>query len=70
MESTDRIASVVALVLSGVLASALVSATIWDTYCLFYGSPSDTVSVVIRKIITKWPIVAFMAGMLAGHLLW
>ena len=42
----------------------------WDSYLLFVGDEDATVSVVLYESARQWPVIAFMAGFLCGHVFW
>jgi hypothetical protein len=47
---------------------AFVVMALFDLWLLLRGAP--TMSDVLQKAAHKWPILAFAAGVLAGHLFW
>jgi len=59
-----------ALVLALVLLVALAAAGLWDLYTLFISHSTPTVSALLRSWASAWPMGAFIAGAIAGHLLW
>lgn len=53
----------------GVLAALAIAGTI-DAIIALRGAGSATVSQVITDLTREHPIIAFGAGLLAGHLFW
>ena len=41
---------------------------IWDFIALFTGGIGDTISGVIWEWTSDWPVIAFVAGFVCGHL--
>jgi hypothetical protein len=58
------------LTLSLMFVAILGCIGVWDLFCLFSQRPNDTVSSVVRESAQQWPVIAFAAGMLIGHLFW
>lgn len=52
--------------LIGIGAAAL----IYEFVVLFRGQKNALISPVVYKAATKYPFIPFLAGFLAGHLLW
>ena len=42
----------------------------WDAYLLFAGDQDATFSVVLYESSRQWPVIAFVAGFLCGHVFW
>ena len=42
----------------------------WDAYLLLSGNQDATVSVVLYQSARQWPVIAFVAGFLCGHVFW
>jgi hypothetical protein len=53
-----------------VLASGLVLLGVYDVAAYLIAGHDATVTAAIRDWTHKWPVVAFAAGFLAGHLFW
>lgn len=52
----------------GVVVAALI---LWDVYAAFFtAGAGDTISEVVLGWARAHPVVPFLAGVLAGHLLW
>ena len=43
---------------------------VWDVFLIFTGNHDATFSVIIYEASRKWPIIAFVFGMLCAHLFW
>lgn len=65
MGDTVHSASVVG---AWILYLVLVAIGCWDLWCLSRGRSADTVSAIIRDWAAHYPILPFIAGLLAGHL--
>jgi len=59
-----------ASVLAAVLVGLFVIVGVWDITCLYYGRRDCTVSSVIGGWAETYPILPFVLGILAGHVLW
>lgn len=70
MVEPTPIGSTGAAALLTALAIAAVMVGVWDAYCLFSGDEGSTASSIVRQLIARWPILAFAAGVLTGHLFW
>lgn len=46
----------------------LVAVGVFDLYAIFAARDEETVSQVIYQWAQRWPIIPFLAGMIAGHL--
>jgi hypothetical protein len=55
-------------VTSFVLAVALAAAGVYDVYAAFRWGYSATLTAVVREYSSRWTIIPFLAGVLAGHL--
>jgi hypothetical protein len=42
----------------------------WDITVIFMGRPESTISAVILQVSKENPIVAFVLGVVVGHLFW
>tara|TARA_R100000008_G_scaffold53964_1_gene32839 strand:- start:457 stop:654 length:198 start_codon:yes stop_codon:yes gene_type:complete len=42
----------------------------WDITVMFMGRPDATISAVILEVSKENPIVAFVLGVVVGHLFW
>lgn len=52
------------------MALAGIAFIVWDVVVATNGIPGDTISEVMLDSALYKPIVAFVAGVLAGHLFW
>ena len=42
----------------------------WDITIVFIGRPESTISAVILQVSKENPIIAFVLGVIVGHLFW
>ena len=42
----------------------------WDAYLICTGNEHASVSVVLYESARQWPVIAFVAGFLCGHVFW
>ena len=42
----------------------------WDITIVFMGRPESTISAVILQVSKENPIIAFVLGVIVGHLFW
>lgn len=42
----------------------------WDVAIVFMGRPESTISAVILQVSKENPIIAFVLGVIVGHLFW
>lgn len=58
--------SIGAAILVGVLAVLL----IYEGYALWTPTSGDTISELVWTTTVRYPIIAFLAGLLCGHFFW
>lgn len=52
----------------GVIAALLIG---WDIYAAFFTRGNgDTISEVLLALVQKRPVIAFLFGVVCGHLFW
>lgn len=53
-----------------ILIGVVVLLAIYDVFALLYWGEYATISYVLRESSYKYPIIAFLLGLLVGHALW
>jgi len=53
-----------------VVVCLLLLLLLWELWTVVNKIPGDTVSESIKRVSFRYPIVAFLAGVLAGHWWW
>jgi len=53
-----------------VIITALTLLLAYDVYALFHGGMKNTISWIIYSSSMKYPVIAFLGGLLAGHFWW
>jgi hypothetical protein len=43
---------------------------VWDAYVILVGHQEATFSVILYESSKRWPIIAFVLGLVCGHLFW
>lgn len=54
----------------GILAGVTVLLIAWDIYAAANKERGDTISEVVLGFARRHPVIPFLLGVLAGHLLW
>jgi len=53
-----------------VVIFALALLLVWEVWTVMNHRPGDTISESIKRVSFRYPIVAFLAGVLCGHWWW
>lgn len=61
--------SIVPMATAICIITAMSAAAMWDVYCI-WTDRGDTVSAVVGDACRRWPVLALLAGILIGHLIW
>jgi hypothetical protein len=57
-------------VLAVLLIVTLAVIGLWDVYVSYLDRPHDTVSDVLNRWSTQWPVIPLHIGLVLGHILW
>lgn len=54
----------------GLILAVIVVLLGWEAYALGNRTSGDTISEIVWQATRRWPIIAFLAGVLCGHFFW
>lgn len=53
-----------------VIAAAIATLIVYDVVMIVNKTDGDTISEILLKVASRWPVIAFAAGVVVGHLWW
>lgn len=67
---SDQLTDELPAVVYWIAALTIAIVAIWDGYAQATGQEHMTITEIIYLWSRKWPLLPFVAGMVAGHLFW
>jgi hypothetical protein len=58
------------LIAKCIILGVVLIVVFWDITIVFIGRPESTISAVILQVSKENPIIAFVLGVIVGHLFW
>lgn len=58
------------LIAKCIILGMVIVVAFWDVAVIFMGKPESTISAIVLQLSKENPIIAFVLGVVVGHLFW